>query len=57
MKANQEIRDMMKSRGLSFWQVAARIGIHEKTLIAWFRLELTGERKAKVLDAINQITN
>lgn len=56
MKKNAEVRNKMTGSGLHQWQVADQIGISEGTLTRWLRTELTGERREKVLDAIDRLT-
>ncbi len=55
LNANKELREKMKNNGVSLWQIAARLGIHEKTLITWLRLELDAEHTKRVNDALNEI--
>ena len=55
MKKNNSIRDRIKALGLKQWQLADEVGIHETTLIVWLRQELTGERRERVLAALDRI--
>lgn len=53
---NTEIKELIRARGLKQWQVALALGVSERTLICWLRVELTDERKQRILDAINDLT-
>ena len=55
MKENLDIRDAIKSKGICHWQLADEIGIAECTLVVWLRHKLTGERRERVLAAIERI--
>lgn len=55
MKKNFEIRKKMKELGVYQWQVAIEIGIAECTFLVWLRQELTGERRERVLAALDRI--
>ena len=52
---NAEIRELMQKRRLRHYEVAAQIGISETTFSVWLRSELTEERRAKVLRAIEDL--
>lgn len=56
MKANQEIRNLITSNRLRNWEVANAAGIADTTLSVWLRTELSGERKARVMKAIEELT-
>lgn len=52
IKRNLEIR---KEKGkIPTWIIAEKMGIHEKTLYAWLRFDLSQERKEAVLTAIRE---
>jgi len=55
--ANPEIRQKLVIANIPLWKVAQRIGIHEKTLVVWLRLELEGEKKRAVNDAVDELIN
>lgn len=39
---------------LPLWRIADKIGIHEKTLIAWLRFEMDKDRMSVVLVALKE---
>lgn len=51
---NEEIREKIDAAGLYQYEVAELCGIGESTLIRWLRKELSAERKAKILSAIEK---
>ncbi|MEH7308238.1 hypothetical protein [Neobacillus drentensis] len=55
MKANREIRMLIKQAGIHTWQVAEKLGIHENTLFRKLRKELNDEGKRLVFEVIDQI--
>lgn len=52
---NQEIRAIMKEHRIFMWQIAQVLHLHETTVIKYFRVEMSDDRKAKILSAIGQI--
>lgn len=54
MRANQDIRDEVKAAGLTMWEISLELGIHESTLVRWLRVEVEGEKKKSILEAIKQ---
>ena len=52
MKPNQEVRKEMRVQDITLWQVAATLGVHEVTLSRWLRVQLTPEKRERVLAAI-----
>jgi len=52
---NREIRDEIKKARVKQWEVAQALGIAEETLIRWLRYELSAERKAAILEAIQKV--
>lgn len=55
VKANQQIREIMKSNSVLMWWVADRLGISENSFCRWMRHELPEDVRAKVLKAIDEI--
>ena len=55
-KKNQKIRHKIRSLGLTHWEVADACGITAGTLTVWLRKEVTGERRERVLSAIESLT-
>lgn len=51
-KENAKIREDMKQRGVSQWEVAAQLHISENTLNRWLRMPLSKEREDDVQRAI-----
>ena len=51
---NRDIKERIKAAGLHQYEVAHLAGIHETTLICWLRYELTPERRARILAAIEK---
>lgn len=52
---NKEIEHLLKQEHIYKWMVAKKIGIHETSLVRWFREELSEERKQQVMSAIEEI--
>ena len=52
---NQEIKELFKKNNVPQWKVADVLGVSEMTVIRWLRHELTPERKAAILDAIEKV--
>lgn len=55
LTSNKELRERMKNNNVTLWQIAAKIGVNETTLIKWLRLELDAEHSKRVNDALNEI--
>ena len=53
MKPNNEIREVIKERGIKHWQLARILGISENTLVRWLRVPLTNERKKIIINALD----
>ena len=54
-KANKEIRRKIWMSELRHYQVAEQIGVSHISLMNWLRVELTKERKEKILKAIEEL--
>lgn len=54
-KANKQIRSQLKSTNIPFWLLAEKIGVHESTIIRWFRTELNDRQTALVHEGIKSI--
>lgn len=52
--ANADIRAEIERAGVTYWQVAAKMGIHPCTLSVWLRCELSDELKEKARTAIEE---
>ena len=55
LKANAGLRAKLRAANIPVWIVAQKVGIHEKSLYAWLRFELEGNRLERVMSAIEQI--
>ena len=55
MKANQEIRDYMEKHRITMWQLGAKLGRSDNTMIRRLRMELTEQEKAELLTAMAEI--
>jgi hypothetical protein len=53
-KCNVEIRQKIKDAGLPFWFVADRLGIADTTFSKWLRKELPEDKKATILQVIEE---
>lgn len=54
-KANKVIRRKIWVSELRHYQIAEQIGISHITIMNWLRVELTKERKEKILKAIKEL--
>lgn len=55
MKANQEIRNYMDKHNITMWQLGAKLGRSDNTMIRRLRMELPEHEKADVLAALAEI--
>lgn len=55
MISNWEIRKTARAEGIPLWQIAARAGISENTLLRWLRVPLEGERLTQVTAALQAL--
>lgn len=55
MKANLEIRQAAKQAHVTLWEVANHMGISEPTMTRWLRVELSEDRRQRILAAIEQL--
>lgn len=51
---NDDVKSIMKKRHVYQYTVAFAAGVSESTLIKWLRVPLEGERRKRVLDAIDK---
>lgn len=48
--------DIVRAKGfIPYWEIGKKLGVHENTLRNWMRRELDPKKKAKILNAIEQI--
>lgn len=55
MKANEDIRKLIKVSGLCTWQVANKLEIHENSFYRILRTTLDEDEKKRVIKAINEL--
>lgn len=55
MANNLDIRVMAKSKSVFLYEVADALNISEPTLMRWLRTNLTDERKAAMIEAIDRV--
>ena len=51
--ANAELKQLLKSNGLYYWQVANELHIAESTLLRWLRTELPMDKKTEIENAVS----
>lgn len=56
MKANTEIRDYAKSKGVFLYQIGFALGVSEPTMIRRLRTELTDSEKSDMCTLIDRIS-
>ena len=54
---NKDIRAYLREKGISQWQLAAHMGIHEYTLVCKLRQELPDDKKEELKRLIDDTTN
>lgn len=50
---NQDIKDLMKAKRMYHRELAAALHVCDMTLYRWLNTELSADRKAKILEIIN----
>lgn len=55
MKENKKVREAAKVNGVKHWQIAAKLGISEQTIMRWLRMPLSHEKELAILKAIEVI--
>lgn len=55
--ANSDLREKMRETGVTFWQIADRLGVCEMTVNRRFRKELPKQEKIKMLGIIDEIAS
>jgi hypothetical protein len=53
---NKDLQLLAAGKGVRQWQVAQELGVAEETLCRWLRHELSDERRALILAAIEKLT-
>ena len=54
-KANENIRQAAKNAGITFWRIAADIGVSEQTLVRWLRFPLPEDKEQLIMGAITRL--
>lgn len=54
-RCNLDIKEQLKENHISYYDLAQKMGVHEMTVYRTFRSELSPDKKAEVLKAIDQI--
>lgn len=44
-----------KKGKIPLWRIAEKLGIHEKTLIAWLRIKVEPKKMQRILAALEQV--
>ena len=52
---NIQIRMAAREAHIALWKIAQMVGISEPTLTRWLRVELSQEKKVRILQAIEQL--
>lgn len=55
MKANTDIRDYAKIKGVFLWEIAEKVGISEPTITRRLRRELPITEKKRFFETIDEI--
>lgn len=55
-EANKGIRKAIDDAGLTYWQVAGKIGVHPTTFTVWLRTALDDDKEQKIHQAIDELT-
>ena len=55
IKANQDIRDLMRIKDIAMWRVALEYGCAESTFVKKLRIELSKQEKEKIIKIIEQL--
>lgn len=55
MNTNSVVKQRAKAANLYWWQIAAKIGVAESTIIRWLRMPLSAEREAMIMAAIDDL--
>lgn len=50
-----DVRTYAKEKGVYLYEVAEVLNISEPTIMRWLRAELTDERKAAIIEAIDRV--
>lgn len=53
--ANKEIKQLLKTEKIAYWQIGEVLGVHENTICRKLRKELTSQEKEQFLQAISEL--
>lgn len=53
--ANADIKQLLKAERIPYWKIAAKMGVHENTILRKLRLELSDSEKQAFKKAISEI--
>ncbi len=53
---NKDVRTAARIADLRQWQIAAKLGIAEETLVRWLRVPLSDERRERIMAAIRELS-
>lgn len=56
MKANVDIRNKAKEKGVKLWEIADKLGVYDGNLSRKLRRELPPEEKAQIFAIIDEIS-
>lgn len=54
-RPNEDIRELVKNKGLTFWQVATELNMWNSNLTRLLYRPLTAEKKTVILEAIEKL--
>lgn len=55
MRANTELRALMREKRVPVWAVAAKMGVHENTLYRRLRVELPASEREMIVHIVEQV--
>ena len=55
LNKNEDLKAFARKKRVPFWAIAQELNISEMTFTRWLRVELTPERRAQIMNAIEAI--
>ena len=55
--ANEKLRTIAREKGVFLWQIAEMLGISEPTMTRLLRTELSEDKRARIMAAINELSH
>jgi orotate phosphoribosyltransferase-like protein len=52
---NKDIREAIKKKGICHYEVAQELGIYPETFAKWLAMNLTEEKKERIMKAIEAV--